>query len=105
MRILASWSAGLALVLCNAAFARADTAFTVELPNYEKPHSEVWLDQGWDKPSAEWFHHADQGTLTFSIPYEWFVALDGRASWPLIGDSLALYGEEPKRSQKLRARA
>ena len=24
----------------------------------------------------DWFHHADQGTQTFGIPYEWFIALE-----------------------------
>jgi hypothetical protein len=36
----------------------------------------VWPSQGWDNSGASWFHHADQGTQTFWIPYEWFIALE-----------------------------
>ena len=32
-----------------------------------------------------WFHHADQGTQTFNIPYEWFVALE-QPRLSLVGD-------------------
>jgi hypothetical protein len=51
--------------------------FTVTIPQYsameEKP---VWLDQQWTQQQRAWFHHADQGTQTFGIPYEWFIALE-----------------------------
>jgi mono/diheme cytochrome c family protein len=50
---------------------------TVTIPQYsameEKP---VWLDQQWTQQQRDWFHHADQGTQTFGIPYEWFIALE-----------------------------
>jgi hypothetical protein len=50
---------------------------TVTIPQYaameEKP---VWLEQQWTPQQRDWFHHADQGTQTFGIPYEWFIALE-----------------------------
>jgi mono/diheme cytochrome c family protein len=50
--------------------------FTVELPNYTTVGKAVWLEQNWTAAQRNWFHHADQGTQTFGIPYEWFVALE-----------------------------
>jgi mono/diheme cytochrome c family protein len=50
--------------------------FTVELPNYTTVGKAVWLDQNWSADQRNWFHHADQGTQTFGIPYEWFIALE-----------------------------
>lgn len=49
---------------------------TVELPTYQPIASAVWLPQTWTADQRDWFHHADQGTQTFGIPYEWFVALE-----------------------------
>src|SRR5271170_1408056 len=49
---------------------------TVVLPNYSPVESVVWLDQHWTADQREWFHQADQGTQTFGIPYEWFMALE-----------------------------
>jgi mono/diheme cytochrome c family protein len=49
---------------------------TVELPTYSPIGKAVWLDQHWSADQRDWFHHADQGTQTFGIPYEWFVALE-----------------------------
>jgi mono/diheme cytochrome c family protein len=49
---------------------------TVELPTYPPIGKAVWLDQNWSADQRDWFHHADQGTQTFGIPYEWFVALE-----------------------------
>ncbi len=71
----------LALVLIAAVIGaklwrdhRAD--LTVELPNYPPITKVVWLDQHWTQQQRDWFYHADQGTQTFGIPYEWFVALE-----------------------------
>jgi hypothetical protein len=50
--------------------------FTIELPRYSPLNNAVWLEQNWTAEQREWFHHADQGTHTFGIPYEWFVALE-----------------------------
>jgi hypothetical protein len=49
---------------------------TVELPNYPVIANTVWLDQNWTPDQRHWFHNADQGTQTFGIPYEWFIALE-----------------------------
>jgi hypothetical protein len=50
--------------------------FTVALPQYPPVGKVVWLDQHWTPQQSDWFHHADQGTQTFGIPYEWFIALE-----------------------------
>jgi hypothetical protein len=50
--------------------------FTVSLPDYPAMQKAVWLDQGWQPQEREWFHHANQGTVTFGIPLEWFKALE-----------------------------
>jgi mono/diheme cytochrome c family protein len=52
------------------------TNLQVELPAYPQAEKTVWLEQNWTDAQRDWFHHADQGTLTFGIPYEWLVALD-----------------------------
>jgi mono/diheme cytochrome c family protein len=51
-------------------------SFTVELPKYQPIVNGVWLDQNWTAQQRNWFHRADQGTQTFGIPYEWFIALE-----------------------------
>jgi len=48
----------------------------VDLPKYPPIGNPVWLDQHWTAEQRDWFHHADQGTQTFGIPYEWFIALE-----------------------------
>jgi hypothetical protein len=50
--------------------------FTVKLPSYQPMGTIIWLPQNWTPEQRDWFHHADQGTQTFGIPYEWFVALE-----------------------------
>jgi len=50
--------------------------FTVQLPSYPPVSTTVWLAQNWTPDQRDWFHHADQGTQTFGIPYEWFIALE-----------------------------
>ena len=49
---------------------------TVSLPEYPPIEKAAWLDQNWSEKDRDWYHHAGQGTLTFGIPYEWFVALE-----------------------------
>jgi hypothetical protein len=41
----------------------------------EQPAQVTSLDQQWSPAQRSWFHHASQGTATFGIPYEWFIAL------------------------------
>lgn len=50
--------------------------FTVELPKYPPIKKVLWLEQNWTAEQRARFQHADQGTRTFGIPYEWFVALE-----------------------------
>jgi len=70
-RMRAGWAiAALLLAGCT------DPATSAGVPNFAKPQKILWPDQGWDAASANWFHHADQGTQTFLVPYEWFVALE-----------------------------
>ena len=48
----------------------------VKIAEYPAPKKTVWLNQGVSKEDLRWFYHADQGTRTFGIPYEWFLALE-----------------------------
>ena len=61
-----------------------------------------WLDQNWSLGERHWFHHATQGTATFPMPYDWFVALEqpGLKLWGQPGlmkdsDYLARFGFIP----------
>lgn len=45
---------------------------------YYAPSQQVTVDQQWTPEQRRWFHHVSQGTVTFGIPYEWFLALP----WP-----------------------
>jgi len=49
---------------------------TVPVPEYPTPSRSAWLEQGWQPYERAWYHHADQGTLTFGIPLEFFAALE-----------------------------
>jgi len=66
----------IAVVVVAFGIARLHDKFTVKLPEYPAPEKAVWLDQNWTPQQRDWFHHADQGTQTFGIPYEWFMALE-----------------------------
>ncbi|CAN7611389.1 di-heme-cytochrome C peroxidase [Bradyrhizobium sp. LjRoot220] len=48
----------------------------VRIAEYPQPKKTVWLDQGIAKEKLSWFYHADQGTRTFGMPFEWFMALE-----------------------------
>lgn len=74
-------AAGLAVV----AVAVYRDKLYVALPDYPPVAKVHWLDQGWDDDTREAFHHADQGTQTLGIPYEWFVALE-QPRIALVGD-------------------
>jgi hypothetical protein len=50
--------------------------FVIDLPDYPAMQKTIWLDQGWQPQAREWYHHANQGTVTFGIPLEWFKALE-----------------------------
>lgn len=67
-RLLAGAGMGLALGMLAGCAAKA--------PVQEPVSKRVWLDQGWAPKQRQWFHHASQGTSTFIVPYEWFMALE-----------------------------
>jgi hypothetical protein len=48
----------------------------IALPEYQVTKKTVWLEQNLTKDNLRWFYHADQGTRTFGIPAEWFMALE-----------------------------
>ena len=60
-------------ILTMIAMAAASCA--PALPPPEAPAGQISLDQHWTPEQQSWFHHASQGTVTFGIPYEWFMAL------------------------------
>jgi len=62
----------------------------VKVVEYPQPQKTVWLDQGVPKEKLSWFYHADQGTRTFSFPYEWFMALEQPTISPLLFTSVGL---------------
>lgn len=71
----------------------------VKIVDYHPPAKTVWLPQNVNPDQLRWFYHADQGTRTFGIPYEWFMKLRqpkllfaGRFSEPAY---LARYGFIP----------
>ncbi|WP_156383859.1 cytochrome c [Methylobacterium sp. Leaf456] len=61
------------------------TKLYIEIPDYPPVDKVYWLNQGWSNNVREKFHHADQGTQTLGIPYEWFVALE-QPRIALVGD-------------------
>ena len=46
------------------------------LPTLPQTNAAYWLEQNWSLKDRHWFHHASQGTATFPVPYEWFMALE-----------------------------
>ncbi|EJN11374.1 hypothetical protein PMI42_05334 [Bradyrhizobium sp. YR681] len=46
------------------------------LPTVPETTAAFWLDQNWSLKDRHWFHHSSQGTATFPVPYDWFVALE-----------------------------
>jgi RoxA-like, cytochrome c-like len=71
----------LAAVLLVLIVRRYDT-LGIDPPNYPSTKGTVWLDQNWPPAQRAWFYHADQGTQTFGIPYEWFIALEQPTIFP-----------------------
>ncbi|HEV3059838.1 MAG TPA: di-heme-cytochrome C peroxidase [Vicinamibacterales bacterium] len=95
------------LVAVGAAYVRQK--FTVTVPTYPAAGRTVWLDQNWTREERDWFHHVDQGTQTFRIPYEWFIALEqpvpSLAAQGLLSETAYLdrYGFIPDDSRSARA--
>jgi hypothetical protein len=46
------------------------------LPQLQETTAAFWLEQNWSLKDRHWFHHASQGTATFPVPYDWFMALE-----------------------------
>jgi hypothetical protein len=46
------------------------------LPKLQETTAAFWLEQNWSLKDRHWFHHASQGTATFPVPYDWFMALE-----------------------------
>ena len=67
----------------------------VKIAEYPQPKKTVWLDQGVSKEKLSWFYHADQGTRTFGIPYEWFMALEQPTIPWLIFTNVDPFSEPP----------
>jgi len=61
----------------------------VDIPVYPQPKKTVWLDQNVSKEILNWFYHVDQGTRTFGIPYEWFMALEQPVNSRRLADLLS----------------
>jgi hypothetical protein len=61
------------------------SSFRVKAVDYRPAAKTVWLDQNVSTERLRWFYHADQGTRTFGIPHEWFMALEQPTVWPLVG--------------------
>jgi len=79
----------LVTVIIVAAIGAAWYFLRVELPEYPPVRKFVWLEQNWTSEQRNWYYHADQGTLTFGIPYEWFVALEQPSILPFETGRLA----------------
>ncbi|MGJ4948903.1 di-heme-cytochrome C peroxidase [Bradyrhizobium sp. HKCCYLS20291] len=56
--------------------AKAAAFIPPALPAVEPTKAAYWLDQGWTTKDRHWFHHVTQGTATFPIPYNWFMAME-----------------------------
>jgi RoxA-like, cytochrome c-like len=67
----------------------------VKLAEYPQPKKTVWLEQNVSREKLGWFYHADQGTRTFGIPYEWFIALEQPTIPWLIFTSVDFFREQP----------
>lgn len=65
----------------------------VKAAEYPTPKKTVWLDQGISKERLSWYYHADQGTRTFGMPYEWFLALEQPTISPLLFTSVGLLSD------------
>ncbi|MCK1741111.1 cytochrome C [Bradyrhizobium sp. 139] len=46
------------------------------LPAVPETKAAFWLEQNWSLKDRHWFHHVSQGTATFPVPYDWFMALE-----------------------------
>jgi hypothetical protein len=88
-------------ILLGAAVVAACCAPTLQSPR-ARAGEQVSLDQQWTPEQRNWFHHASQGTATFGIPYEWFMALPapefGSTGWLSDPDYLTRFGFIPSKA-------
>jgi hypothetical protein len=86
-RKIALWGAAVGAVLLVAIVEFPDKAGSIlppfvaqilppPLPTVPAIKEAHWLDQNWSTEDRHWFHHATQGTATFPVPYDWFIALE-----------------------------
>jgi RoxA-like, cytochrome c-like len=83
-------------MLLTKAGGRADLLaklFAPTLPPATKIEKAYWLSQNWSARDRYWFHHMSQGTATFPVPYEWFLALE-RPELSLFGHPGYIKDEE-----------
>jgi processive rubber oxygenase RoxA-like protein len=84
---VALWVVAVAAVLFMAIVEFPDKAASIlpqfiaqvlppALPTVPPIKEAHWLDQNWSTEDRHWFHHASQGTATFPVPYDWFIALE-----------------------------
>lgn len=88
MTARAKWALGILIglvALGAVGFELYRDKLHISLPDYPPVSRAVWLDQGWSPDAQDWFHHADQGTQTLNVPYEWFIALE-QPRLALLGD-------------------
>jgi mono/diheme cytochrome c family protein len=69
------------VAVCAYAYLKDDitqfwNGLHVKLAEYQAPKNTKSLNQNVADKDIGWFYHADQGTRTFGIPYEWFMALE-----------------------------
>ncbi len=69
-------SLAIVVALAGAGYVYHLRPWSVELPDYSSTRINQWANQGWSNDDRHWFHHAPQGTSTFGVPYEWFIALE-----------------------------
>ena len=74
--VIAALVAAAGYAYCKDDITQLSDNLHVKIAEYPQPKKTVWLDQGVNKEDLRWFYHADQGTRTFGIPYEWFLALE-----------------------------
>ncbi len=66
-----------------------------ELPAYDPTNNQrvEWLEQNWKPEDRAWYHHANQGTLTLLLPYNWFMALE-QPKLTLFSEAPLLHDDE-----------
>lgn len=67
--------------LATLVWAIALSGCAPSLPENTPVTEARWLDQNWNDHERHWFHHANQGTATLPVPYDWFLALEQPEIW------------------------